>query len=303
MASNSSDLLSKSLDEIIKERKGTRGERTRGGSSRGRSRGGGGPMRREKKSSNDTSAPFTSASKNVFVGTFSWSSEVNEEEQNAQVQALFEEVGVRDVEEVSLEGKAGGNMFLLCRFSTTEQAKAAIEALNGKIVPFARKPIVAREDRGTRSSATAATSAKSTSGTTEGSISELASFKVEIPNNRGFISGGRHLGSEPIVILKKSHPDHPSHGNAAHGSAGFRIKVDGIPWSFVDEELKKTFDSFGKIVDARVARRRDGKSDGWGTVTFLRQVDMQRAIREMDGAIIQGGGVKAMTLVVTEDQK
>jgi RNA recognition motif-containing protein len=80
--------------------------------------------------------------------------------------------------------------------------------------------------------------------------------------------------------------------------------VDGIPWSFVDEELRKTFESCGKVLDARVARRRDGKSDGWGTVTYRTLNDMQRAIRDMDGAIIQGGGLgKTMTLVVTEDRK
>ena len=262
----SSDLLSKSLDEIIKERSSGRG----------------GPR----------------ASKSVFVGTFSWAPGVSEDEQNAQVQALFEEVGVRDVEEVSLEGKASGNMFLLCRFSTPEQAKAAIDALNGKVVPFARKPVVAREDRGSKISA-----AKPSTSTSE-TTSELASFKVEIPNNRGVVGGGRYHGggAEPIIILKKSHPDHPSHSSA--GGAGFRVKVDGIPWSFVDEELRKTFESCGKVLDARVARRRDGKSEGWGTITFRTPGEMQRAIRDMDGAIIQGGGLgKNMTLVVTEDRK
>ena len=302
-----SDLLSKSLDEIISERRGSEkrgggGKREKSGTSRG-SGGGGGPMRREKKPVNDASAPFTSStpsSKSVFVGTFSWGPDVSEEEQNAQVQSLFEEVGIRDVEEVSLEGKTGGNMFLLCRFSTHEQAKAAIDALNGKVVPFARKPVVAREDRGARAPKPSSSSSEAPS--------ELAPFKVEIPNNRGVVGGGgggggRNNGLEPIIILKKSHPDHPSHASAGGGS-GFRVKVDGIPWSFVDDELRKTFESCGKVLDARVARRRDGKSEGWGTVSYLKLSDMQRAIRDMDGAIIQGGGLgKPMTLVVTEDRK
>ncbi|XP_041477198.1 nucleolysin TIA-1-like [Lytechinus variegatus] len=61
-------------------------------------------------------------------------------------------------------------------------------------------------------------------------------------------------------------------------------------------ELRKLFDEYGSITDARVVRDPEtGKSRCYGFVSFEREEDAQRAIKEMNGAILpQYPGMKAI---------
>jgi len=242
-------------------------------------------------------APYASSSaspmlttKSVFVGSFAFAG-VPEDVQNEHVKSLFADAGIKRVKEVSLEGGADGKpMHMVCQFETFPEAKAAIAAINGRVVPYAPRPLVAREDaKAARAAKEAAAKALGAgAGAGAGAGGDLAPFKVQIGG------GAPQASSGELRVIKKGHVEHPASG----GARAFSVRVNNIPTSLVDDELRSIFASCGAIVEARVARRRDGKPEGFGTVSFAKRDGAVRAVREFHEAVIKGaGGDKTIAVI------
>ena len=63
-----------------------------------------------------------------------------------------------------------------------------------------------------------------------------------------------------------------------------KLFVGGISWGVDDDELRRHFEQFGTVVDARVIRdRTTGRSRGFGFVTFKSEDDAAQAKQELNG--------------------
>lgn len=70
---------------------------------------------------------------------------------------------------------------------------------------------------------------------------------------------------------------------------GNKLFVGGLPWATDDAGLKRAFEPFGNVTEAKVIYDRDtGKSRGFGFVTFYTEEQAQAALQGMDGAEIEG---------------
>ena len=68
-----------------------------------------------------------------------------------------------------------------------------------------------------------------------------------------------------------------------------KLFVGGLSWGTTDSDLKKAFDSFGEVTEAKVVTERDsGRSRGFGFVTFARDEDAKTAISKMHGTSLDG---------------
>jgi len=63
-----------------------------------------------------------------------------------------------------------------------------------------------------------------------------------------------------------------------------KLFVGGLSWATNDESLRKAFESYGDISEAKVITERDsGRSRGFGFVTFVSNEDAKTAISAMNG--------------------
>ena len=70
---------------------------------------------------------------------------------------------------------------------------------------------------------------------------------------------------------------------------GKRIYVGNLPWSITKIRLEELFSSFGEIEDALViSDKYTGRSRGFGFVTFSKEGDADKAIREMNEKELEG---------------
>jgi hypothetical protein len=78
------------------------------------------------------------------------------------------------------------------------------------------------------------------------------------------------------------------------GSIGpVKLFVGGLSWDTTSETLKAAFAKFGPLVEALVIPDRDtGRSRGFGFVTFESGKDADEALREMNGAELDGRTLK-----------
>ena len=71
-----------------------------------------------------------------------------------------------------------------------------------------------------------------------------------------------------------------------------KLFVGGLSWETTDAGLKKAFDPFGEITEAKVITERDtGRSRGFGFVTFARDEDAKTAISKMHGTSLDGRNI------------
>jgi cold-inducible RNA-binding protein len=78
-----------------------------------------------------------------------------------------------------------------------------------------------------------------------------------------------------------------------------RLFVGGISWGTTDADLRKAFEPFGEISEAKVITERDtGRSRGFGFVTFVQDEDAKAAISKMHGTRLDG-----RTITVNEAQE
>ncbi len=72
-----------------------------------------------------------------------------------------------------------------------------------------------------------------------------------------------------------------------------KLFVGGLSWDTDDRSLREAFESIGEVTDAKVITDRDtGRSRGFGFVTFASSGDANRALQEMDGAMVDGRSVR-----------
>ena len=68
-----------------------------------------------------------------------------------------------------------------------------------------------------------------------------------------------------------------------------KLFVGGLSWSTTDDRLKKAFEEYGTIRDAKVIADHDtGRSRGFAFVTFSEAAGARSALREMNGASLDG---------------
>lgn len=92
----------------------------------------------------------------------------------------------------------------------------------------------------------------------------------------------RHLqapAAGAITVVKRTSAEHPA--NAPKQLAG--IKVSGLPGDLKDEELQQIFASVGRILSSKALGR-----SHVGFVVFDRPASVTKAIKEFDGALING---------------
>ena len=72
-----------------------------------------------------------------------------------------------------------------------------------------------------------------------------------------------------------------------------KLYVGGLSWGTTDESLRRAFERFGEVTEAKVIMDRDtGRSRGFGFVTFAGDDHAMTAIGEMDGASLDGRNIK-----------
>ncbi len=72
-----------------------------------------------------------------------------------------------------------------------------------------------------------------------------------------------------------------------------RLFVGGLAWATDDDGLRRAFEPFGEVSDAKVITDREtGRSRGFGFVTFANSADAQQAIDKMNEAELDGRSIK-----------
>ncbi len=72
-----------------------------------------------------------------------------------------------------------------------------------------------------------------------------------------------------------------------------KLYVGNLPFTVDSEKLKKLFASFGDIEEATVISDRfSGRPKGFGFVTFSKDEDAKKAIKEMNDKEVEGRNLK-----------
>ncbi|MFO7809888.1 MAG: RNA-binding protein [Candidatus Delongbacteria bacterium] len=72
-----------------------------------------------------------------------------------------------------------------------------------------------------------------------------------------------------------------------------KIYAGNLSYKTTDEDLRKTFEQFGKVDSAEVVKDKiDGRSKGFGFVEMPSDEEAVIAIRELDGTELHGRNVK-----------
>jgi cold-inducible RNA-binding protein len=71
-----------------------------------------------------------------------------------------------------------------------------------------------------------------------------------------------------------------------------KIFVGGLSWDTNEESLRKAFESFGEITEAKIITDLDtGRSRGFGFITFVHDEDAIRAVSTMHGTSLDGRNI------------
>jgi len=72
-----------------------------------------------------------------------------------------------------------------------------------------------------------------------------------------------------------------------------KLFVGGLSWNTTDADLAGAFERFGEVIEATVITDREtGRSRGFGFVTLGDGADLGTAIKEMDGAQLDGRAIR-----------
>ena len=72
-----------------------------------------------------------------------------------------------------------------------------------------------------------------------------------------------------------------------------KLFVGSLAWATTSESLKKAFEAYGVVTDAKVITDREtGRSRGFGFVTFENDADAEKAISEMDSHELDGRKIR-----------
>ena len=68
-----------------------------------------------------------------------------------------------------------------------------------------------------------------------------------------------------------------------------KLFVGSLSWNTNDDELRRAFEGFGQVADAKVISDREtGRSRGFGFVTFEDGESADAAIEQMNGSMLDG---------------
>ena len=71
-----------------------------------------------------------------------------------------------------------------------------------------------------------------------------------------------------------------------------KLFVGGLTWETTDDGLRKAFEPYGEMTEAKVITERGtGRSRGFGFVTFVRDEDAKAAISRMHGTSLDGRNI------------
>lgn len=63
-----------------------------------------------------------------------------------------------------------------------------------------------------------------------------------------------------------------------------KLFVGNIAWEVTDEELNRLFAEYGEIEEAVIVKDKfSGRSKGFGFITFVKDEDADKAIKELEG--------------------
>ncbi len=72
-----------------------------------------------------------------------------------------------------------------------------------------------------------------------------------------------------------------------------KLFVGGLAWRVDDEMLRRHFEQYGVVTDAKVIHDRDtGRSRGFGFVTYQEEADADRAKEELNGSMHEGRTIR-----------
>lgn len=109
-------------------------------------------------------------------------------------------------------------------------------------------------------------------------FSDAISAQNCIANLNGQIYEGRDLS----VHLDKF-------DGVASGKGAARVFVGNLPWSFKRwQDLKDLCRNFGDVIRAEIEEQEDGRSKGYGIVTFTSAVGAQNCINNLNGQLLSG---------------
>ena len=78
-----------------------------------------------------------------------------------------------------------------------------------------------------------------------------------------------------------------------------KLFVGGLSWETTDDALRKAFELYGEMTEAKVITDRGtGRSRGFGFVTFVQDEDAKAAVSKMHGTSLDG-----RTITVNEAQE
>ncbi|KAF5747879.1 29 kDa ribonucleoprotein [Tripterygium wilfordii] len=81
-------------------------------------------------------------------------------------------------------------------------------------------------------------------------------------------------------------------GGASYGTSN-RLYVSNLPWNVDDLALQNLFSEQGKVVEAKVVYDRDnGRSRGFGFVTYSHSEEVDNAIENLNGAELAGRSIR-----------
>ena len=72
-----------------------------------------------------------------------------------------------------------------------------------------------------------------------------------------------------------------------------KLFVGGLSWDTTSDDLRRAFEGFCSVADAKVISDRDtGRSRGFGFVTLADASQVREAIQQMDGFLLDGRNLR-----------
>jgi cold-inducible RNA-binding protein len=72
-----------------------------------------------------------------------------------------------------------------------------------------------------------------------------------------------------------------------------KLFVGGLSWNTTSDELRRAFEAFCTVTDAKVISDRDtGRSRGFGFVTLADATELRATIEQMDGFMLDGRSLR-----------
>lgn len=72
-----------------------------------------------------------------------------------------------------------------------------------------------------------------------------------------------------------------------------KVFVGGLSWETSSDDLRRAFEGFCSVADAKVISDRDtGRSRGFGFVTLSEPSELEETIRQMDGFLLDGRNLR-----------